>query len=79
MKTPLLDQTNTPNKTKNTSKLGRTPLNVKKLLSSTFRKKNKSYKMMDIQDKTIQRDQTNLSTPMKAKDKTKSPIKKIKI
>ena len=79
MKTPLLDQTNTPTKVKNTSKLGKTPLNMKKLMTSAFRKKNKSYKMMDIQDKTIQRDQTNLSTPMKAKDKAKSPIKKIKI
>ena len=79
LKTPLIDSTNTP-KSKNTSKIGRTPINVKKVIQSAFRsKKSKSYKMMDIQDKTINRDQNNLTTPMKAKDKAKSPVKKMKI
>ena len=79
LKTPLLDATNTP-KSKNSSKLGRTPLNLKKVIGSAFRsKKSKSYKMMDIQDKTINRDQNNLTTPMKAKATTKSPVKKMKI
>ena len=43
--------------------------------------KSKSYKMMDVQDKTINRDQNNLTTPMKAKEKVlkKSPLKKIKL
>ena len=81
MKTPLLDATNTPkskNTSRNTSKLGRTPLNLKKVIGSAFRsKKSKSYKMMDIQDKTINRDQNNLTTPMKAK--AKSPVKKMKV
>ena len=80
LKTPLLDQTNTP-KAKNTSKIGRTPINFKKFVGSAFRsKKSKSYKMMDIQDKTINRDQNNLATPMKAKEKSsKSPVKKMKV
>ena len=82
MKTPLLDQTNTPN-AKNTSKIGRTPIgkNFKKIVGSAFRStKSKSYKMMDIQDKTINRDQNNLTTPMKAKEKSsKSPVKKMKV
>ena len=44
-------------------------------------RKSKSYKMMDVQDKTINRDQNNLTTPMKAKEKVnkKSPLKKIKL
>ena len=44
-------------------------------------RKSKSYKMMDVQDKTINRDQNNLTTPMKAKEKVnkKSPLKKFKI
>ena len=100
LKTPLLDQTNTPAQKKNTSKVGRTPLNVKKFLGSAFKwvacvywvswlsyiiirrgGKSKSYKMMDVQDKTINRDQNNLTTPMKAKEKVnkKSPLKKIKL
>ena len=80
LKTPLLDATNTTPKSKNTSKLGRTPLNLKKVIGSAFRsKKSKSYKMMDIQDKTINRDQNNLTTPMKAKATTKSPVKKMKV
>ena len=37
LKTPLLDQTNTPAQKKNTSKLGRTPLNVKKFIGSAFK------------------------------------------
>ena len=81
LKTPLIDSTNTP-KSKNTSKIGRTPINVKKVIQSAFRsKKSKSYKMMDVQDKTINRDQNNLTTPMKAKEKVnkKSPLKKIKL
>ena len=44
-------------------------------------RKSKSYKMMDVQDKTINRDQNNLTTPMKAKEKVnkKSPLKKFKL
>ena len=82
LKTPLLDQTNTPKtKVKNTTKIGRTPKNMMKMIGSAFRPKgSKSYRMMDIQDKTINRDQNNLTTPMKAKEKAaKSPLKKIKI
>jgi len=72
-KTPLLDATNimqTPvaNKTKNQSKLGTkmTPLRFKKMIGSAFRgKKQKKYSMMEVQDKTINRDQNVKDTPLK--------------
>jgi len=76
-KTPLLDTTNTPgNKSKNKSRLSKaTPLNIKKALSSAFRSSNK-YKLMAKQDKTINRDQSVKTTPLKSKEKTSGNIRK---
>jgi len=79
LKTPLLDSTNTPNKSKNQSKLSKmTPLGIRKLVGSAFRKKDE-YKLMNKQDKTINRDQSVKTTPLKSKDRgVGSPRKKLK-
>jgi len=84
LKTPLLDTTNTPNKSKNQSKLSKmTPLGLRKMMGSAFRKKEK-YKLMNRQDKTINRDQSVKTTPLKSKEKgggvggVGSPRKKLK-
>jgi len=55
-----------------------TPLGIRKLVGSAFRKKDK-YKLMNKQDKTINRDQSVKTTPLKSKDKgVGSPRKKLK-
>jgi len=78
LKTPLLDTTNTPNKSKNQSKLSKmTPLGLRKVIGSAFR--TKKYKLMKKQDNTINRDQSIKTTPLKAKDRAvSSPRKKLK-
>eukprot|EP00090_Calanus_glacialis_P017554 TRINITY_DN27292_c0_g1_i1.p1 TRINITY_DN27292_c0_g1~~TRINITY_DN27292_c0_g1_i1.p1 ORF type:complete len:2374 (+),score=944.93 TRINITY_DN27292_c0_g1_i1:864-7124(+) len=78
LKTPLLDTTNTPNKSRNQSKLSKmTPLGMRKLIGSAFR--TKKYKLMKKQDNTINRDQSVKTTPLKSKDRgVSSPRKKLK-
>jgi len=82
LKTPLLDTTNTPNKSKNQSKLTKmTPLALRKIMGSAFRPKKEKYKLMSKQDKTINRDQSVKTTPLKSKEKVVgggSPRKKLK-
>jgi len=79
LKTPLLDTTNTPNKSRNQSKLSKmTPLGLRKVLGSAFRT-GKKYKLMRKQDNTINRDQSVKTTPLKSKDRVvSSPRKKVK-